>query len=216
MCKFVVPFLAIDSLFLGAASAFANTVTVTIPDPSPNPSIFFGNGDASVTYSGGTFTQHAALGGASLFNVGPLFSGNPAVLSSQEATYGVENIRVTLPWSVDYFSVNYGTFYGSLVTFTASNGATVTQGSTGSGYLTPDSATYSGHQLATDHFARLRTQHQQRYLLHPRTGHACHVGLRHVGSCRRDSPPLCRVRSLLSSFKAEPGGSAFFGALLVK
>lgn len=130
------------ALVMGAVSAHATTVVV--PDPSPQPYIFYGTGDASVTYDGVLFTQQAALGGASLFDVGPLFSGDPAVLSSQEASYGVENILVTLPSSATSFSVEYGTFDGSAVTFALSNGQTFTQGSTGSGYLTPDFFSYSG------------------------------------------------------------------------
>ena len=94
-------------------SAFATPITVTIPDPSPLPFIFYGNGDASVTYSGVLFTQQLALGNANLFDVGPLFSGDPAVLSSQEATIGVENILITFPGFINFFSVNYGTFNGS-------------------------------------------------------------------------------------------------------
>jgi len=147
MRKFVVPFLAIALSFVGATAAFANTITVNIPDPSPNPFIFFGNGDASVTYSGVTFTQQAALGNANFFNVGVLFSGDPAVISSQEATVGLENILVTLPSFVTFFGVDYGTFNGSPVTFLASNGVTGTFGSTGSGYATPDSVAYNGSPI---------------------------------------------------------------------
>ena len=123
-------------LVLGVVSAHATTVVV--PDPSPEPYIFYGMGDASVTYSGVLFTQQLALGNANLFDVGPLFSGDPAVLSSQEASVGVENILITLPNATSFFSVNYGTFDGSAVTFLLGNGDSFTQGSTGSGYLTPD------------------------------------------------------------------------------
>jgi hypothetical protein len=130
---------------LGVTQSQASPIaTVTIPDPAPNAFIFFGNGNASVTYSGVTFTQQLALGDANLFNVGFLFSGDPAVLSSQEETFGVANILVSLPNFTTFFSVDYGTFNGSPVTFTASNGATATFGSTGSGYLTPDSVSYFG------------------------------------------------------------------------
>ena len=123
-------------LVLGVVSAHATTVVV--PDPSPEPYIFYGMGDASVTYSGVLFTQQLALGNANLFDVGPLFSGDPAVLSSQEASVGVENILITLPNATSFFSVNYGTFDGSAVTFLLGNGDSFTQGSTGAGYLTPD------------------------------------------------------------------------------
>ena len=122
-------------LVLGVVSA--NATTVVVPDPSPLPFIFYGNGDASVTYSGVLFTQQLALGNANLFDVGPLFSGDPAVLSSQQASFGVENILITLPSATTFFSVNYGTFNGSAVTFLLGNGDSFTQGSTGSVYSTP-------------------------------------------------------------------------------
>ena len=134
---------------LVSAVASAAPITVTVPDPSPNPYIFYGMGDASVTYSGVLFTQQLALGDANLFDVGPLFSGDPAVLSSQEASVGVENILITLPNATTFFSVEYGTFNGGSVTFTMSNGNTFTQGSTGSGYLTPDFFSYSGGAINT-------------------------------------------------------------------
>ena len=129
-------------LVLGVVSA--NAATVVVPDPSPNPFIFYGLGDASVTYSGVLFTQQLALGDANLFDVGPIFSGDPAVLSSQEASVGVENILITFPSAATFLSINYGTFNGGSVTFALSNGQTFTQGSTGSGYLTPDFFSFSG------------------------------------------------------------------------
>ena len=70
--------------------------------------------------------------------MGPLFTGLPAVLSSQEQSVGVANILITLPGSFQDFSVDYGTFNGSAVTFLLSNGNSLTQGSTGSGYAVPD------------------------------------------------------------------------------
>ncbi|HYW48403.1 MAG TPA: PEP-CTERM sorting domain-containing protein [Bryobacteraceae bacterium] len=123
------------------ASAVTGGITsVTIPDPSPNADIFFGNGNASVTYSGVTFSTQAALSNGNFFNVGSLFSGDPAVLSSQQQTVGVANILITLPVAVTAFALNYGygTFFGSNVTFALSDGSTITQGSTGSGYSVPD------------------------------------------------------------------------------
>ena len=60
------------------------------------------------------------------------------MLSSQEQTVGVANILITFPTIVYGFALNYGTFDGSAVTFTLSNGDSVTQGSTGSGYAVPD------------------------------------------------------------------------------
>jgi len=142
MRRLLMPLLAV-LLVLSVASAYANT-TVVIPDPSPNPFILFGQGDASVTYSGVVFTQQAALSDSFFFNVGVLFSGDPAVLSSQEQSFGVANILVTLPSSSSIFDIDYGTFNGSVVTFALSNGASFTLGSTGSGYVTPDHFSYSG------------------------------------------------------------------------
>ncbi len=144
MRRFVGPLLTLV-MALGVITAHATTVIV--PDPSPLPYIFYGNGDASVTYDGVLFTQQAAIGTANLFDVGPLFSGDAAVLSSQEAATGLENILITLPVSTTSFSVEYGTFDGSAVTFALSNSETFTQGSTGSGYLTPDFFSYSGSAI---------------------------------------------------------------------
>ena len=135
MRKSVGPLLALV-LVLGVVSAHANTVVV--PDPSPLLFIFYGQGDAYVTYDGVLFTQQAAIGDANLWDIGPLFSGVPAVLSSQEASSGLENILITLPNPTTFFSVDYGTFNGSDVTFLLGNGSSFTQGSTGSGYATPD------------------------------------------------------------------------------
>jgi hypothetical protein len=118
--------------------AVTNPTSVTIPDPSPQPFIGFGSGDASVTYNGVTFSQSAALSNGFFYNVGSLFSGDPAVLSSQQQTVGVANILITFPVAVNAFALNYGTFNGSPVTFLLSNGDGVTQGSTGSGYATVD------------------------------------------------------------------------------
>lgn len=136
MRKLVAPVLVIALVLLGVAASYATTVVV--PDPSPQLYIFYGNGDASVTYDGVLFVQQLALGNANLFDVGPLFSGDPAVLSSQEASVGVENILITFPNATSFFSVNYGTFNGSDVTFLLGNGDSFTQGSTADGYLTPD------------------------------------------------------------------------------
>jgi hypothetical protein len=122
-------------LVFGVVAAHATTVVV--PDPSPQAYILYGNGNASVTYDGVLFTQQLALGDAYLFDIGVLMSGYPAVLSSQQATVGVENILITLPNATSFFSVNYGTFNGSAVTFLLGNGDSFTQGSTGSVYSTP-------------------------------------------------------------------------------
>jgi hypothetical protein len=126
------------ALAFGAAALPAAAAVVTIPDPSPNAYIYFGNGDASVTYDNVTFSQSSALSDGNFFNVGQLFSGDPAVLSSQEQSRGVANILITLPRFTKALAFNYGTFGGSGVNFQLSNGSSVTQGSTGGGYTTPD------------------------------------------------------------------------------
>jgi hypothetical protein len=79
-------------LLLPASSAFAGNIDVTIRDRAPLPYIYFGTGDASVTYSGVVFSQQAALSNGNFFIIGVLFSADPAVLSSQEQTSGVSNI----------------------------------------------------------------------------------------------------------------------------
>jgi hypothetical protein len=122
------------------AAGVTGLTTVTVPDPQPNSYIYFGSGTESVTYSGVTFSQSSTLGNGNFFNVGFLFSDNPAVISSQEQSSGVANILITLPSPVTAIALDagYGTFEGSPVTFTLSNGDSVTQASTGSGYGTPD------------------------------------------------------------------------------
>ncbi len=135
MTKFVLPLLTLV-MVLGIVSA--NATTVTIPDPDPEPFIFFGTGDASVTYSGVTFVQQDSIGTAALFNVGHLLSDLPAVLSSQSRG-GLDNILIILPNATTSFSLNYGTFLGSSVSFVLSNGDSFTQDSTGNNnYDTPD------------------------------------------------------------------------------
>lgn len=131
---------------LGVVSAHADTVV--IPEPT-NPGFdYFGQGDASVTYGGVVFTQQNSLGNAYLYNVGSSFSGVPAVLSSQQQTEGVANILISFAGNGTLFSVDFGTFDGSNVTFSFSNGQTFTQGSSGSssgsGYATANNFSYSG------------------------------------------------------------------------
>jgi hypothetical protein len=126
-----------DSASWGAA--VSGTTTVTIP-PSPNGYTFYGSGSASATFSGVTFSTSSSLGNGDFYNinVGPLSGGSPSVLSSQLQTSGVANILITLSGPETAFSLGYGTFHGSNVTFLLSNGDTITQGSTGSGYAVPD------------------------------------------------------------------------------
>jgi hypothetical protein len=119
-------------------AAVTNVTTVTIPEPSDDYYDYFGTGSGSVTYSGVLFSSSATLSNGNFFNIGTLFSEDPAVLSSQEQSTGVANILITFPVEVTGFALYYGTFNGSDVTFTLSNGDSVTQGSTGSGYAVPD------------------------------------------------------------------------------
>lgn len=120
------------------SGAVSGAITVTIPDSSPDPFTYFGTGTASVSYGGVTFSTDSAISNSSFYNVGSLFSGLPAVLSSQGASTGLEDILITFPVPVLGFALNYGTFDGSDVTFTLSNGDTFTQGSiSGSSYDVP-------------------------------------------------------------------------------
>jgi hypothetical protein len=128
--------------FASWSAAVSGVTTVTIPEPLDTVNLFdfFGSGTASVTYSGVVFSTSALLSDGRFFNVGTGFSGSPAaVLSSQEQTTGVANILISLPGNVTGFALDYGTWTGSSVTFTLSNGDIVIQGSTGSGgYAVPD------------------------------------------------------------------------------
>jgi hypothetical protein len=123
------------ALLAVAMPAAANIVVV--PDPGV-PFIFFGNGDASVTYGGVTFSQSSVFSNGNFYNVGPQFSGDPAVVSSQQQSVGVANIFIGLPVFAKSISIDYGTFGGSAVDFQLSTGALFIEGSTGSGYATPD------------------------------------------------------------------------------
>ena len=139
------------AIAIGASSlaAPASAATVNIPNPAGGAYDFFGSGDASVTYDNVTFSTSAALGDGNFYNVGPAFSGNAAVVSDQQASSGLENILITLPQFTKAFSLNYGTFDGSAVEFTLSNGATFSAGSTGSGYGTPDFQSFSSTPFDT-------------------------------------------------------------------
>ena len=123
-------------------TAVSGITNVNIPSPSPNPNINFGPAPASVVYSGVTFSTSATLSDGHLFNIGPLESGFPAVLSSQlqtSAALDTPNILVTFASPVTAFSLDYATFLGTGVTFLLSNGDTFTQGSTvGGDYAVPD------------------------------------------------------------------------------
>jgi hypothetical protein len=117
-------------------SVVSGISTVTIPDPGSY--IYVGNGTASTTYSGVTFSQSGALSNGYFFVIGSGYGASPADISSQEQSSGVANILITLPSPVTAIAFNYGTFQGSGVNFALSNGDSTSLGSTGSGYATPD------------------------------------------------------------------------------
>jgi hypothetical protein len=120
---------------LGSFAMPAAAVTVTIPDLNPGGFVYYGTGNASVTYSGVKFSQSSTLSNGNFYNVGSNYDSSPAaVLSSQQQSEGVANILITLPKSTDAFSLDYGTFNGSGVTFLLSNGDTFTQTSVGDAY----------------------------------------------------------------------------------
>jgi hypothetical protein len=121
-------------------SAVTGIVNTQIPDPGSDDFFLLGTGDASVTYNNVNFSVSSALGNGIFFNVGVGFSGTPAVLSDQQGTSGEDNILITFPSPVDAFSLNYGTFNASSVSFVLGNGDSFAQGSTGSGYSVPDFA----------------------------------------------------------------------------
>ncbi|HUD48240.1 MAG TPA: hypothetical protein VMR33_15515 [Candidatus Baltobacteraceae bacterium] len=123
------------------SGAVGTQTTTTIPDVAPGSYVYIGQGTASVTYGGVTFSQSGTLGNGYFYNIGSGYFGNTeAVLSSQEQSIGVANILITLPSPVTAFALNlgYGTFFGGSVTFTLGNGDTFTQGSEDNvNYTTP-------------------------------------------------------------------------------
>ena len=127
-------------LFSNAFLASAR-VAISIPDPSPYPFSFIGAGDASVTYSGVVFSTSAALAtDAVLFDVGPYYGADPAVLASelQSSSTGIANLLITLPFYTTTLSLDFGTTTGSPVTFLLSNADSFIQSSTASTYTAPN------------------------------------------------------------------------------
>ncbi|MEH2526220.1 MULTISPECIES: PEP-CTERM sorting domain-containing protein [unclassified Bradyrhizobium] len=130
------------------SAAIPGYTALPIPDPAPAAddlpaSQYFGTGTASVSYSGVTFSTSGLLGNGHFFNIGPgfeivpgkpAFNGNSPVLSSQQQDFGVANILITLAAPVKAFALNFDTFFGADVTFTLSNGETLTLGSEGNAY----------------------------------------------------------------------------------
>jgi len=122
---------------------------LAIPEPVPNvvnpadpPNLlagfqYFGSGSASVSYGGVLFETNANLGNGDFFNVGPTFfgsNGSLPVLSSQAETTFAANILITLAAPVRAFALNFGTFDGSDVTFTLSNGEEIILGSSSTSF----------------------------------------------------------------------------------
>lgn len=133
--------IASAALATALASGSAHATTVIIPDPGSSPDyIYFGSGNASVTYDGVIFSTSATLSNGNFYNIGPGYSGgDQPVLSSQQQSFGLANILITLPAPVTYFAMNYGTFDGSDVNFGLSSGTVLSQTSSGGGtYLVPD------------------------------------------------------------------------------
>ena len=141
--------LVVYSDFASWNAAVPSYTPLAIPAPVPQPddypgSQYFGTGTASVTYGGVTFSTSASLGNGYFFNIGPDFEivpGTPAsngalpVLSSQQQdSGGVANILITLAAPVKAFALNFDTFFRADVTFTLSNGDTLTLGSGGNAY----------------------------------------------------------------------------------
>lgn len=117
--------------FVSWNTAVPGFTAVTIPEPVSGFQYF---DTGSVTYGDVTFSTSSTLSNGFLFNVGLAFSGSPAVLSSQQQTEGLANILITLAAPVKAFALNFDTFFGSDVTFTLSNGDTLTLGSAGKAY----------------------------------------------------------------------------------
>jgi hypothetical protein len=122
-------------------TAVPSFTSLAIPDPGSSGYIHYGSGTTSTSYGGGVlFGTDAAWGDGDFFNIGPAFSGFPPVLSSQQQTVGLANILITLAAPVKAFALNFDTFnvpdklIGYDVTFTLSNGETVTLGSAGNSY----------------------------------------------------------------------------------
>ena len=131
------------------SAAVPGSTALAIPEPVPNvvdeydpPNLLpgfehIGSGTASFSYKGVLFETNSALGDGFFFNVGPTFSGsngNLPVLSSQAKTTFTANILITLAAPVNAFALNFGTFDGSEVTFTLSNGEEISLGSSNTSF----------------------------------------------------------------------------------
>ncbi|ANW00441.1 PEP-CTERM sorting domain-containing protein [Bradyrhizobium icense] len=134
--------------FTSWSAAVPSKTSLAIPDPASGPYPGydeFGSGTASVSYGGVLFETNIALGNGDFYNVGPTYedsNGPLPVLSSQQQTVGVANILITLAAPVNAFALNFdtydgvddGTNYGAVVSFTLSNGQTLSKDSVGNVY----------------------------------------------------------------------------------
>jgi hypothetical protein len=116
-------------------AATASFTTVTIPDPS-SPAGFDSFPGGSVSYGSVTFSSDLTKYNGAFFNVGPVFSSQPAVLSAQQLGFDLVNILITFAGPVTAFSLDFGTFGGYDVTFLLSNGQTATKTTTAGVYET--------------------------------------------------------------------------------
>ena len=103
--------------------------TVTTPDVADDPYyVAFGQGTANYSYGGLVFSTSSTISDSYFYNIGTGWStSSEAVLSSQYANTGLENILISFGSGIQGIAFNYGTFYGHDVTFTLSNGDFVTQ-----------------------------------------------------------------------------------------
>jgi hypothetical protein len=116
-------------------AATASYTAITIPNPLSVSGFDSFAGD-SVSYSGVTFSSDTSKYNGGFFNVGPVFSGQPAVLAAQQLDFDLVNILITFAGPVTAFSLDLGTFGGYDVTFLLSNGHTDTKTTTAGVYET--------------------------------------------------------------------------------
>jgi len=122
------------------SAATTGVVNTTIPDPvDPIGFDSFGTGDGSVTYGGVTYSISSASidPDSILFNVGPVFSQQPAVVSVQGGSTSIQQLSITLPTFVTAFAMNFDTFNGSFLGIFNGHGAD-TVSSTANGYDASD------------------------------------------------------------------------------
>ena len=104
---------------------------------------YFGSGTASVTYSGVFFDNELRLGqwrflqhwtDVEVVPVFPLKRRSAGPVLAATDSVGVANILITLAAPVKAFALNFDTFFGADVSFTLSNGDTLTLASGGNAY----------------------------------------------------------------------------------